>query len=98
MPFRVVYSARAVRQIEKLGRYIARRSSRRIAAIYIQRLQARCDDIAIAPFQGTRHDEFSSGIRTTGFERRVSIAFRVQGSTVLIVAVAYGGKRIERLL
>jgi toxin ParE1/3/4 len=35
------------------------------------------------------------GLRTIGFERRVTIAFRVLKSRVEIVAIAYGGRDFE---
>lgn len=95
MFFKVVYSAKAAYQIEKLERYIAKRSSAAIASAYIERLQVRCEKIALAPLQGTRHDEYRTGVRTLGFERRLSIAFRIKNSTVLILAIAYAGRRIQ---
>ena len=50
------------------------------------------------PERGTRRDDIASGLRTVGFERRVTIAFRVLDRGVEIVAVAYGGREFESRL
>jgi len=47
------------------------------------------------PERGTRRDDILKGLRTIGFERRVTIAFRVIKSRVEIITVAYGGRSFE---
>lgn len=44
------------------------------------------------PERGTRRDDLAPGLRTVGFERRVTIAFRVLPDAVEIVAIAYAGR------
>jgi len=54
--------------------------------------------LADFPERGTKRDDILPGLRTIGFERRVTIAFRVQETRVEIVTVAYGGRNFERTL
>jgi toxin ParE1/3/4 len=55
-------------------------------------------DLATFPERGTRRDDILPGLRTIGFERRVTIAFRVLKARVEIVTIAYGGRDFEREL
>jgi toxin ParE1/3/4 len=49
--------------------------------------------------RGTRRDGIESGLRTIGFERRVTIAFRVLADdTVEIVTITYAGRDFESRL
>lgn len=50
------------------------------------------------PERGTKRDDILKGLRTIGFERRVTIAFRVLKTRVEIVTVAYGGRNFEHSL
>jgi toxin ParE1/3/4 len=47
------------------------------------------------PARGTKRDDIIKGLRTIGFERRVTIAFRVFKTRVEIVTIAYGGRNFE---
>jgi plasmid stabilization system protein ParE len=47
------------------------------------------------PERGTRRDDLLPGLRTIGFERRVTIAFVVTPDTVLIEGIYYGGQDFE---
>jgi toxin ParE1/3/4 len=51
--------------------------------------------LAEFPERGTRRDDLARGLRTIGFERRVTIAFRVVRTRVEIVTIAYGGRDFE---
>jgi toxin ParE1/3/4 len=51
--------------------------------------------LATFPERGTRRDELLPGLRTIGFERSATIAFRVLKSQVEIVTIAYGGRDFE---
>jgi toxin ParE1/3/4 len=48
------------------------------------------------PERGTRRDDLAPGLRTIGFERRATIAFRVGRTDVVIVRIFYGGQDFER--
>jgi len=51
--------------------------------------------LATFPERGTIRDDLAPGLRTMGFERRVTIAFRVLDQVVEIVAIAYAGRDFE---
>jgi toxin ParE1/3/4 len=51
-----------------------------------------------SPDRGTRRDDILPGLHTIGFERRVTIAFRVLKTRVEIVTIAYGGRDFKNAL
>jgi toxin ParE1/3/4 len=95
MSITVVFSARSTRQLEAIRRYVAQKSSPRIAANYVLRIEARCRSIGHSPYEGTGRDDLSPGTRSTGYERRVTIVFRPGESAVTILAILYGGQQEE---
>ena len=98
MPHRVVFSQQAKSDLANLERYIADAGSPDNAETYIKAIVAKCDGLAAAPYQGTGRDDFLPGLRTTGFRRRVTIAFRVSSETILIARILYGGRSLEKSL
>lgn len=48
--------------------------------------------------RGTRRDDIRPGLRTVGFERRATIAFKVLAREVVIVRIFYGGRDFESIL
>jgi toxin ParE1/3/4 len=90
------------RQVEAalfgLYEYIAGKSGVIVVGNYMDRAEAACLALAIFPERGTRRDDILRGLRTVGFERRVTIAFRVLKTRVEIVTIAYGGRNFERVL
>ena len=52
-------------------------------------------DFATFPLRGTQRDDLLPGLRVTGFERRVTIAFVVTADAVLIEGIFYGGRDFE---
>ena len=98
MTHKVVFRRRAEARLTELYDYIARQSSATIAIEYIRRIRISCMALADFPERGTRRDDIFPGLRTIGFERRVTIAFRVLKTRVEIVSIAYGGRDFEREL
>jgi toxin ParE1/3/4 len=95
---KVVFRRRAEARLTELYDYIAEQSSPRIAIEYIRRIRTTCFALSDFPERGTRRDDVLPGLRTIGFERRVTIAFRVLKTRVEIVSIAYGGRDFEREL
>jgi toxin ParE1/3/4 len=89
---KVVFTPRAMRQVEELHTYIAERAGDLIADGYINRIVRHCESLDVFPIRGTRRDDILQGLRTTGFERRVTIAFVVTSDAVLIEGIFYGGQ------
>ena len=94
MTHRVVYSQQAKFDLANIERHIADSGSPDNAATYIRAIVAKCDGLAAAPYQGTRRDDVLAGLRTTGFRRRVTIAFFVGPEAILIARILYGGRDI----
>ena len=78
MAHKVVFRRRAEARLNDLYEYIARQSSPTIAIGYIRRIRDACMNLADAPERGTRRPDIMPSLRTIGFERRVTIAFRAQ--------------------
>jgi len=57
--------------------YISAHAGEKIAWDYICRIREACLGLADFPERGTRRDDILPGLRVIGFERRVTIAFRV---------------------
>jgi toxin ParE1/3/4 len=95
---RVVFAPCAERQIDHLHDYITRHSSEARADDYIGRIVKHCNGFQTFPARGTRRDDIFRGLRVTGFERRVTIAFSVTETDVIIEGIFYGGQDFEAAL
>ena len=62
---------------------------------YVGRIVDFCNGLSTFPLRGTQRDDLLSGLRVTGFERRVAIAFVVTAEAVLIEGIFYGGRDFE---
>ena len=91
----VVFRPRAEERLESLYDYIAERGGPVVAIGYIRRIRAACLAFDTFPQRGNERDDLLPGLRVVGFERRVSIAFRVLETQVEIVSIAYGGREFE---
>jgi toxin ParE1/3/4 len=88
----VVFAPEAEQDILELYDYIAVHSGAARAQAYTERIVDYCLGFAIFPERGRRRDDLRPGLRVTGFERRVVIAFHVTAETVVIDRVFYGGR------
>jgi toxin ParE1/3/4 len=61
----------------------------------VGRIVAFCEGLTTFPLRGTHRDDLLPGLRVTGFERRVTIAFVVTDAAVLIEGLFYGGRDFE---
>ncbi len=74
---------------------LAKTGSVPIAEGYIRRIVQHCLLLSTFPERGLRRDDIRPGLRTIGFERRVTIAFVVEEQWVTILRVLYGGRQLE---
>jgi toxin ParE1/3/4 len=95
---KVEFRDEALADLVALYDYIASQNSPEIAIVYVRRIRVACMGLATFPERGRRRDDILPGLRVIGFERRVSIAFRVFKTRVEIVTIAYGGRDFERKL
>lgn len=92
---RVVFTALAERQITRLHRYVSEKAGDATADRYVERIVSFCQGLTTFPARGTRRDDLLPGLRTIGFERRITIALSLQADTVLIEGVFYGGQDLD---
>jgi toxin ParE1/3/4 len=96
--YEVRFSKRSQADLISIYEYISARSDASRALAYFERIRDYCLTLSRFPQRGTPWDHVLTGVRVVGFERRVSIAFRIKGRAVTIVRVMYGGRDIERNL
>jgi toxin ParE1/3/4 len=92
---KVVFSPEALGDLISLYDYIVADSGRARAIGYIGRIEAYCAKFDLVAQRGTRRDDIRPGLRLVGFERRVTIAFHVDPTTVTIDRILYGGRQVE---
>jgi toxin ParE1/3/4 len=95
MTRRVIFGRRALEDLREIGVWITARANAQVAERYLNRLRFYCERFDAFPERGTRRDELRPGLRTIGFERRVTVAFAVLAEEVVIVRLFYGGRDIE---
>jgi toxin ParE1/3/4 len=92
---RVVFSPQAQDDLRQLSLYIAEHSGSARALAYLGRIEAFCLDLQHFPERGSRRDDLWPGMRTMGFERRVTVACIVEADAVTILRILYGGRELE---
>jgi len=95
--YRLVFSPEARTDLVELYDYIADQAGRSRAMAYLERVERFCSEFTDFPLRGTRRDGLRSGLRTIGFERRITIAFHVGADLVTIDRVLYGGRDVDRM-
>lgn len=68
------------------------------ALAYIERIEAFCRGMRIASERGTKRDDIRPNLRIVTFERRVTIAFTVDETGVVILRLFYAGRNWEELI
>ena len=90
---RTVFLTRTAKEhIFEIGLWIAKDASREVTLRYIERIEAYVYSFEIAAERGTRGDDIRRGLRTVGFERRLTVAFSVSGNRVMILGVFRAGQ------
>jgi toxin ParE1/3/4 len=64
----------------------------------VERIQTYCLEFDLFPERGTRRNDLRPGLRTVGFERRVTIAFHITPEIIVIDPIFYAGRDIEAAL
>lgn len=95
---RVVFAPEALDDLRALYDRIADAASPQRAFGYVEGIRRHLLGLADFPQRGTRRDQVRPGLRTIGYRRRVTIAFRVGKAEVVILRVLYGGRDLDALL
>jgi toxin ParE1/3/4 len=70
---KVVFRDEANADLTALYDYIADESGPTVAIAYVRRIRDACMALEHFPERGTKRDDIIKGLRTIGFERRVTI-------------------------
>lgn len=100
MTHTVRFEQDAVDQLAAIETYIAKRAGPEIAVRFVVGILRTCNSLETFPHRGRTRDDIRSGLRITGFRRRVTVAFTVDDPAlvVTIVGVFYGGQDWETQL
>lgn len=94
----VKLSPEASAELVALYDWIAEQASPDVAIGYIDRLEKYVRSLDMASERGTLHHGIRAGLRTIGFERRVTIAFTVTADEVIVLGFYYGGRNWQEIL
>jgi toxin ParE1/3/4 len=94
--FKVSFSPQSELDLLGIYDYIAERSYPSRAAVYIERIKDFCLSFSTFPARGMQRDDLEPGLRVTGFERRVTIAFHIEEKDVVIDRILYAGRSLEK--
>ena len=92
---RVIYAEQAEEDLRAIYRWVRDRAGITTATNYGNRLQDFCEMLDIGSERGTSRTDLMPGLRTIGFERKITIAFVVDTEVVRIVRVFGAGKDWE---
>jgi plasmid stabilization system protein ParE len=62
---------------------------------YLGRIRRFLEGLRTFPERGSIRDDVRPGLRVIGFERRIAIAFTVEGDEVVVFRLLYGGRSFE---
>jgi toxin ParE1/3/4 len=96
--YTVLFSPEAEAQLVAVYRWISERAAPAVAESFTRAILDYCENLASFPERGTRRDDLRPGLRTTGFRRRVTIAFSVEARSVTIIGIFWGGRDFEAAL
>lgn len=71
--------------------HVADNAAPSIAFAFVSRIETFCRSLSYAAERGTHHAAIRNGLRSVGFERRVTVVFHVSDETVSILRVFYAG-------
>ena len=91
----VIFSPEAEQDPLQIYDFIADAASAERAYSYTERIRKYCLAFDLFPERGNRRDDLRPGLRTVGFERRVTIAFHIAPGIVVIDRIFYAGRDIE---
>jgi toxin ParE1/3/4 len=95
MTYRVLFTRQAQNDLLGLFDYLANRFSLKNAQRYLEQIEEACNGLKTMPLRGADRSDLRPGLRTIGFRRRVTIAFRVNVDSVVILRLLYGGRSAE---
>ena len=95
---RIVFTPEARDQLDSLHAYITTAADAEIASRFVDGIIDHVATLTDFPNRGTPRDDIRAGLRTIPWRRRVTIAFVVEETAVVIIGIFYGGRDFESLL
>ncbi|MCL1465055.1 MULTISPECIES: type II toxin-antitoxin system RelE/ParE family toxin [Argonema] len=96
MAYQVVWSPKALEDVEAIAAYIARDSTSYAAAV-INKILDATRNLSKFPFAGRIVPEFGEQTIREQFAYSYRVIYRIQGETVTIAAVIHGKRLLEEL-
>lgn len=94
--FDIIVRPAAQQDLKEIYDWISDHASEATAIRFIRRIQSGYDSLSDYPKRGTRRDSLMPGLRTFGIDRRVTVAFRIDGPEVIVLRILYGARDLER--
>ncbi len=91
----VIFAPEARDDLFQIYEWIAVAASPIVALDYVERIESWCFAFDLAGERGRKRDDIRPGLRVTGFERRMTIAFTVTSEQVTILRLFHGGQDWE---
>ncbi|QJU58857.1 type II toxin-antitoxin system RelE/ParE family toxin [Sphingomonas sp. AP4-R1] len=98
MSHRVVFTREARDELNSLHAYIAALADPETASRFVDGIIDHAATLSAFPKRGTPRDDLRVGLRTIPWRRRVTIAFMVEETDVVVIGIFYGGRDFETLL
>jgi plasmid stabilization system protein ParE len=98
MACRIVFTPEARDQLDHLHAYISAAANVEIASGFTDGIIDHIAGLSEFPKRGTPRDDLRPGLRTLAWRRRVTIAFVVEETDVVVIGIFYGGRDFESLL
>ncbi|MBO0140604.1 type II toxin-antitoxin system RelE/ParE family toxin [Agrobacterium sp. Ap1] len=95
MIYDVVFSPRAIRDLDEIFRYLASEMGVAAARGYVGKIRNYCAGFATFPHRGMRRDDIRPGIRMVGYRYKATIAFDIEKQTVTILRIYHRGRDID---
>lgn len=96
--YRIVFTPEARDQLDDLHAYLSAAADSETASRFADGIIDHIAGLSEFPKRGTPRDDLRSGLRTLAWRRRVTIAFMVEETDVVVIGIFYGGRDFESLL
>lgn len=97
MTVEVIFSPEATDDLISLYDYLADGAGEARAFAFVDSIRLQCLDLATFPQRGSQWNDLRPGLRTIGFRRRVTIAFHITPTQVVIDRILYAGRNLAEL-
>lgn len=98
MIYAVQLSLLAIEDLIDLHRWVSGETDSATANGYIDRIEERIASLSQFPDRCTPRDDLIPGLRTLAFERRLVIAYMVDGGIVTVLRVVNAGRDLVPIL